>query len=269
MKQDFRADLHMHTNCSDGTDAPLDLLDLVKKAHLSGFSITDHDTIQAYSPELFAKAAELGLQVLQGVEISSELNGTTVHILGYAFDGAIAEFLDKVVDRRKKRNRRILEKLKAKGISIDESELGSAGPTQVIGRPHIAQAMLRHKAVSSIQQAYDLYLKDDASCYAPGGKFSPQEVIDAIHLAKGKAVLAHPHFFKQGRLVKELLKLPFDGLECYYGLLPKEREKPWVAIASQKGILATGGSDYHGEARSASPLGCSWVDEATFRKLAP
>ena len=140
---DFRADLHCHTNCSDGSDDPLSLLDLAKQAGLSGLSITDHDTIQAYTPELYAKAKEYGIELLIGTEISTEFEGLTVHILAYGFDETLKEFLDEVVKRRQERNRQILLKLKKKGIVIEESELRLHGPDQIIGRPHIAAVLLK------------------------------------------------------------------------------------------------------------------------------
>jgi 3',5'-nucleoside bisphosphate phosphatase len=264
---EFRADLHVHSHCSDGTDAPLELLCLAAKAGLRGLSITDHDTIQAYTPALWSQAREMNLELLRGVEISSEWQGLTVHILSYGFNDSLQEFLDQVLERRIERNRRMLEKLKKKGIEIDEKALHSSGPTQIVGRPHIAAAMVEKKAVASVQEAYDRYLKDDACCYAPGGKFTPGEVIDAVHAHSGLAILAHPHFLKKGHFLRDILALPLNGIECYYSRLPKQQETPWVQTAEKHHWLATGGSDYHGNNRPNIPIGASWVGEETFRKL--
>lgn len=264
---EFRADLHCHSNCSDGTDDPLRLLDLAKTAGLSALSITDHDTIQAYTPALYAKADELKISLLIGTEISTEFQGLTVHILAYGFDDTLRQFLDEALVRRRERNRKILEKLKKKGIVIEESELPTFGPEQIIGRPHIAAMLLKKGAVSSIQEAFERYLQDTATCYVPGGKFTPLEAIRTIQEAKGKAVLAHPHFLKKGRFLREILGHPFDGLECYYGRLHKEQEAPWIKIAQEKGWIATGGSDYHGTLRPYIQLGCSWVGQAVFQRL--
>jgi predicted metal-dependent phosphoesterase TrpH len=261
---DFRADLHMHSFCSDGVNSPSELCHLAKAARLAGISITDHDTLQAYTPELFRLAEELNLQLLTGAEISSEVDGQSIHVLAYGVDASLQPFLDQVVVRREERNQRILEKLAKKGIRIEPSEIVSKG---IVGRPHIAQAIVKKGAASSIQDAFNRYIKDTGPCYALGGKFTPFEVIEAIHRAKGKAVLAHPHFIKRGRLLRHLLSLSFDGLECYYGTLHKAQEAPWVKIAKEKGLIATGGSDYHGPLRPHSPLGCSWVGEETFCKL--
>ncbi|MBF8262372.1 MAG: phosphoesterase [Parachlamydiales bacterium] len=267
MNNEFRADLHVHSRCSDGTDSPQKLLELAVGAGLRGLSITDHDTIQAYTPELWSQAGALNIELLRGVEISSEWQGLTVHVLAYAFDDGIHVFLNEVLQRRIDRNRRILEKLKKKGICIDEAELHSSGPAQIVGRLHIATAMLEKKAVGTIQEAYDGYLKDDACCYASGGKFTPREVIEAVHAHRGRAILAHPHFLKKGHFLRDVLAHPFDGLECYYSRLTKDQETPWVKLAEKHHWLATGGSDYHGRHRPNIPLGASWVNEETFRKL--
>ena len=142
-----------------------------------------------------------------GVEISSEWQGLTVHVLAYAFDLHLQEFLKEVQERRNERNRRILEKLKKKGSISDEQELKSSGSSQIVGRSQIAAAMVKKKAVASTQEAYDRYLRDDACCYASGDKFPPHEVIQAIHRENGLAVLAHPHFLKRGRFLREMLSL--------------------------------------------------------------
>jgi hypothetical protein len=246
----------------------MQILELAKAVPLSGLSITDHDTIQAYTPEIFAAARALQVELLMGVEISSEWQGLTVHVLAYAFDGHLQDFLLQVQERRIERNRRILEKLRKKGIDIDEQELKTTGSAQIVGRSHIAEAIVKKKGAATQQEAFDQFLKDGGSCYALGGKFSPQEVIDAIHQSHGVAVLAHPHFLKRGRFLKEILTLPWDGLECYYGRMPIEQEMRWIKIAVERHWLMTGGSDYHGKLRPNIPIGASWVNEETFRKSA-
>ncbi|HSX25448.1 MAG TPA: PHP domain-containing protein [Chlamydiales bacterium] len=271
---EFRADLHCHTHCSDGCDAPLVLLHLAKQAGLQGLSITDHDTIDAYSPDLFEEAERLGVRLLTGIELSSEQDQNSVHILGYGIDLAspsLKLFLEEMQRRRNERNRAILEKLAKKKLIITEAELiefayqGRGKGT--IGRPHIAQLMVLKGYVGSPQDAFLYYLREGASCYAFGIKFSPREAIEQIRLAKGKAVLAHPHYLKGGSLKRKLLDLPFDGIECYYGTLPKALELPWLKVAKEKNWIATGGSDYHGHLKQTIPLGSSWVNQHTFEAL--
>ncbi len=275
MISEFRADLHTHTHCSDGTDSPSQLLQKAKKMGLQGLSITDHDTIDAYSPALFAQAEELGIRLLSGIELSSELGETSVHILGYGIDlqsERLRSFLAEMIRRRNERNRAILAKLKKRGLVIEEEELLAHAKqlfsNRTIGRPHIADLMVRKGYAASIQQAFQIYLQEGGLCYVPGIKYTPREVVAQIHDAGGKAVLAHPHFLKKGNFLRELLALPLDGLECHYGTLYKEQERPWVDLAKERGWIATGGSDYHGEVKAHIPLGCSWVGEEVFNKLA-
>ncbi len=265
----FRADLHCHTTCSDGTDSPTELLHKAKAVGLQAISITDHDTIEAYTPEIFALAKSLDLQLLPGVELSSEQEGCSVHVLGYNIDVqsvSLKHFLSSLIERRAERNRAILAKLARKGFVIHEQELTVFG-MRTIGRPHIAELMVRKKYVSSREEAFQRYLQDGASCYTPGIKYTPLEVIEQIHQAKGKAVLAHPHFARKGAFLRKLLELPLDGIECYYAALNPAQEAPWLEVAKEKGWLVTGGSDYHGTVKPHITLGCSWVDLERFRAL--
>ena len=270
MTDGFRADLHCHSTCSDGTDSPLDLLRKAKQAGLSGLSITDHDTVQAYTPELLTLAQELGISLLSGVEISSEIQDATVHVLGYGFEidsPPLLMFLQEMRVRRWERNELILRKLEKKNIHVTKKDLLSLGDGESVGRPHIGMILVQKGVVKTMKEAFDLYLKEGASCYAPGFKFTPQDAIGIIHQAKGKAVLAHPHFIKNGSLIGTLLSYPFDGLECYYSTLYPHQERSWVKIAKKKGWIATGGSDYHGACKPRIPLGCSWVGRDIFNQL--
>ncbi len=269
---EFRADIHCHSICSDGTDTPFELLKKAKEAHLQGLSITDHDTIDAYTPELFEQARELEIILLPGVEISSEVDGASVHILGYGFDlksTALKQFLLLMQERRAVRNRAILHKLSERKMPITEEELCAFAKRRTIGRPHIAELMVKKGYVASTREAFEKYLREGGLCYASGIRFHPKEVIEEIRKAKGKAILAHPHFIKKGSFLRKLLDLPFDGIECYYSILDKALELPWLKLAKERNWIATGGSDYHGSFKPHVSLGCSWVSECVFRLLVP
>jgi len=271
---EFRADLHCHSYCSDGSDSPETLLKKAKEVGLSGLSITDHDSIEAYTPEIFALAKELNIALLTGVELSSEWEGTSVHILGYGMDVEskdLKDFLAEMIRRRNTRNQAIIDKLKAKKIAIEMAEVEALAHElashRTIGRPHIAAVLVQKGIVNSVQEAFELYLQEGKGCYVSGIKYTPMDGIEIIHKAKGKAVLAHPHFIKKGSHVRYLMSLPFDGIECYYGTLSKFQEAPWVERAKQKGLIATGGSDYHGHFKPHIQLGCSWVGVDVFNLL--
>ncbi|MBN1914767.1 MAG: PHP domain-containing protein [Parachlamydiales bacterium] len=272
---DFRADLHVHSCFSDGSETPQQLLYLARQKGLQGLSITDHDTISAYSKELFQLAKDLGIYLLPGIEISSSDN---VHILGYGIslqDENILAMIRQLAEWRTERNKQILDKFSSIGISISLEDLSSYVADKrgfispVLGRAHIAQYLLDHHFVASYQEAFNRYLKENGLCYVSGTHFSPEEIILGIHAAQGKAVLAHPHRISQKDLVEELLQKPFDGIEAYYAKELPASEHPWKEIALAKGWIITGGSDFHGNIRSHIDLGCSWVNQETFFQLFP
>jgi predicted metal-dependent phosphoesterase TrpH len=267
----FRADLHCHSDCSDGLLSPKELLYLASESKLSGLSITDHDTIKGYSKELFDVSDKLQIKLLTGVEISSSMDKETVHVLGYGFDytsEVLKSFLKKLQIRRYNRNIAILKKLSDYNIKITEKELyESYKSSEAIGRPHIAQLMVKKGYVSHFKEAFNEYLKDGGKCYVFGEKFSVEEAIEKLHEVKAIAVLAHPEQIGNVRILKKILDLPFDGVEAYYGKLLPSKEKRWVRIANSKGWITTGGSDFHGEIKPFISLGCSWVPEDIFEKL--
>ena len=262
----FRADLHCHSRCSDGTLFPEELFVLAQKSNLQGLSITDHDTIAAYKNIASIAQAYPHIAWISGVEFSAFQDKRSVHLLGYAFsltDPGIASFCQAHAHRREKRNQAILEKLALHGMPLEQTELQG---DHTLGRPHIAQAMIKKGYVSSIQEAFTLYLGDGRSCYSEGARFTVEETIDVIHQAKGKAILAHPHLIQEPFPV-QLLHLPFDGLEGYYGRFSLRQCERWTKIAAHKNWLITGGSDFHGEVKPETYLGSSWTPEVTFNAL--
>lgn len=258
----YRADLHCHSTCSDGTCTPEELLKLAKEKELSALSITDHDTLSAYTEELFKLSDSLGVKLYTGVEFSTRHKKFPIHLLGYGIKKTpeILAFCEKHQERRFDRNRMILEKLKRLSIIIDEEELGDP-KARSVGRPHIAEILLKKHYISSIQEAFDRYIGEGKPCFVPGESFTPEETIAVIHSAGGKAFIAHPHLIKKNEVLKELFNMDFDGVECYYGLFHIGQEKKWLRIAEEKGLLVSGGSDFHGLIKPHIQLGCSWVDE--------
>lgn len=260
----FKADLHCHTYCSDGSLSPEEVVKLAQKIGLQGLSITDHDSIEAY-PRAIKASKEANIRLGSGVEFSCEHKGISVHILGYDFlleSKEIQNLCQRHRLRRASRNRGILEKLKKKKMIITEDELVRTGKG-TIGRPHIAYLMVQKGYVSSIREAFNLYLGDGKECYVPGDRFSVEESIGVIHAAKGKAFLAHPHLFPKDTPLQEMLNLPFDGIECYYARLLPDR---WLKVAEKKKWLISGGSDFHGEFKE-NALGCATVDQESFEKI--
>lgn len=266
----FRADLHCHSTCSDGTFTPEELISHAKKIGLSGLSITDHDTINAYKTAIPAAKRE-GILLGSGVEFSSVNEGLSVHILGYNIDvdnPEIIRFCQRHIERRLDRNQKIMDKLAQKGMPIDEekiqNEVKKGHPS---GRPHIAQALIDRGYVKSIIEAFNQWIGDGKPCFDLGMPISTDETIEIIHHAGGKAFIAHPHLVYNNRQIEKLLTKPFDGIECYYAKCTPNQENKWVKLAENRGLLKSGGSDFHGKIKPNIPLGCSWVDETTFHHI--
>ncbi|MGA8164818.1 MAG: PHP domain-containing protein [Waddliaceae bacterium] len=265
----FRADLHCHSTCSDGTLSPKEIVDLAKSLGLSGLSITDHDTICAYKSSL-PYAGEIGIKMISGVEFSTEHKGVSVHILGYSFslkNPAVHEFCLKHKERREKRCLAILELLRLHQMPILKEEIHSLQPKGNIGRPHIALAMVKKGYVQSVEKAFTRYLGDGRPCYVKGEAFSVEESIDLIHQANGIAVIAHPHLIKPPAILNDLLNMDFDGLEGYYASIGSRTHVDWIELAKKRNWIVTGGSDFHGEIKPNHALGSSWVGQEVFDRL--
>lgn len=266
MNPNFRADLHIHSTASDGTLSPFEILDLAEKIGLSGLSITDHDTVAAYTPELLKEAEKRGLRLVTGVEFSTTYENGPVHILGYNFDLGDTElrnFCQRHRENREKRNRKMVVLLQKKGLEITFEEIEHQG---TMGRPHIADLLVKKGYIADHNQAFKRYLGEGKCCYVPAEPVTVEETLDVIHKAKGLAFLAHPHLGRM-RTVKKLLEFPFDGLECYYARFPLNEEKPYLQLAESQNLLISGGSDFHGAIKPHNPLGASWIDEERFNQI--
>ncbi|MCB1108004.1 MAG: PHP domain-containing protein [Chlamydiia bacterium] len=263
----YRADLHCHSTCSDGTSTPEELLILAKESELSAISITDHDTLDAYTDSLFEKGNAIGVKLFVGVEFSTRHEGYPIHLLGYDVQKTpeILAFCEKHQQRRLHRNRAILEKLRHLSIIIEEDELKSP-KERTTGRPHIAQLLVEKGVVSTIQEAFDRFIGEGKPCFEPGESFTPEETIDVIHHSFGKAFIAHPHLVRKKSVFNDLLEMPFDGIECYYGRY-HNHEKKWLRLAKEKGWLVSGGSDFHGEIKPHIRLGCSWTPKEKVQEI--
>lgn len=265
----FRADLHCHTTCSDGTSSPLEIIELASNLNLQGLSITDHDTISAYQAALpFAELKEIPL--IPGVELSATHRQSSVHILAYSFSlnsTIIKSFCEQHRTRREIRYQKILDLLASQGKPLSSEDLPILTSTHSLGRPHIALGMIRKGYVKNIQQAFHEYLGEGKSCYVPGSTFSAEETIDVIHQANGLAIIAHPHLIDKVGVLRDLLEMPFDGIEGYYARFPASAQQRWIKIGAHKGWIITGGSDFHGTIKPNLMLGSSWVNKETFSIL--
>lgn len=261
-------DLHVHTSASDGQYSPAEVVHRARELGLSTIAITDHDTTDAIE-EALAAASAVGVRVIPGVEISTDIPHSEVHILGYYVAYRAPSFQAKLAlfrDSRLNRAQRILAKLARMGLVLDWSRVRQIADGASVGRPHIARAMLEKGYVGSIDEAFDRYINRNGPAYAERMKVSPSEAVQLILDADGIPVLAHPLYGTQ--LVPELAQHGLVGLEAYYtGYTPDETDF-LVNLATKHGLLVTGGTDFHGEdVLPEHPLGGVVVPQAVVSRL--
>jgi predicted metal-dependent phosphoesterase TrpH len=248
-----RLDLHLHTTHSDGSCTPTEVVGLAHQAGVTALAITDHD-ITTGLVEASAAGEALGIEVIPGVEISSILGNSELHILGYFLDWQdtrLNERLKTLRDSRHRRNPKIVERLQSLGIDLTYDEVRALAGSDSVGRPHIARALMDKGVVTSAKEAFDRFLADGKPAYVPRDLPSPAEAIHWIKAARGLAVLAHPTWVRCTdqsliELVRQLKADGLDGVEVYYSTHAARQTREYLSLAQQLGLLVTGGSDFHG-----------------------
>jgi predicted metal-dependent phosphoesterase TrpH len=265
-------DLHLHTTASDGRLAPAELVERVAAAGITTMSVTDHDTVAGLGP-VRRVAAEYGIELVDGIEITAVQDGRDVHMLGYFFDPsdrALAEFLAAQRSNRIDRVREIGSRLAALGAPISVDALlarAARRPGASVGRPAIAHALFKAGHVGSMQEAFDRFLAAGQAAFVPRTGSAPDEVIDVIHRAGGLVSMAHPGVTRQPQLMAALVDRGLDAIEVYHSDHPPEVRQELAAFAAEHGLLVTGGSDFHGEDGRSRPLGGVTLPEAEFARL--
>ena len=263
------ADLHLHSYCSDGTDSPEEIARKARRAGLSCIALADHDTVEGI-PGCTEEARLLGLEVIPGVELTAEHEGSEVHILGYLIDWEQAAFREKLQELRKTRVERIytmLEKLEEAGITLAPESVFSLAKQGTVGRLHLARAMVNAGIVSHVSEAFQRYIGDRCPAYVGHFKLTPADAINLITGAGGIPVLAHPYSLNNDELIGVLAKHGLRGLEVYYPEHSQSMINAYLRMAAEYGLLATGGSDYHGAAKPELVLGDFTVPYELVQKL--
>ncbi len=268
MIQERRCDFHTHTVHSDGTLTPRALVALARERGLSCIALTDHDTLNGVE-EAQTEGRRIGVEVIAGVEVSVRCDFGTMHILGYFVDrnsNILRKGLESVQEARRKRNPLIIEKLKAEGVLISMEEVKAASGGGQIGRPHFARVLLEKGYVKSTQEAFDRYLAKGKPAYVDKRTLESGEAIRLIESSGGIAVLAHPKMLKLDdrpeefeRTLKTLQSEGLKGLEVYSSCQSARESNFYKKIADRLGLIATGGSDFHGENRPHVLLG--WMGD--------
>jgi predicted metal-dependent phosphoesterase TrpH len=263
-------DLHVHTKASDGLYSPADIVAMAGRAGVSVLGITDHDTVNGVDEALSA-AAESELEIVPGVEINAYNGDAEYHILGYFIDhrdGELQNALEELKAARIKRMHRIVSKLGLIGITVDPSDILTLAGSGVVGRPHIAQVIVKGGYAASIRDAFDKYIGEGKPAYAPRSKLTPLEAIEIVTRAGGVAALAHPGLWHADELIPQLAAWGIVGLEVYSPDHTASQVARYSDIARSLNLIMLGGSDFHGWGDpSGNRIGTSATPPEEFARL--
>lgn len=256
-------DLHTHTSYSDGTLTPDELVALAAELGLRALAVTDHDTIDGID-EALAAGRRHGVEVVPGVEINLEHAQVTMDLLGYFIGGCPTDELRTQLAElrayRDERNARILERLAGLGYPIDPAELAAIGEHGAVGRPHIAEAMRRRGYAASIPEAFERFLRRGAPAWVDRRRLSLAQAVRSLRASGALPVIAHPGIIRTDEaglaaIARDAARTGVVGLECYYPSHDRATVERLLALCRRYGLVATGGSDFHGAVKPSNTLG--------------
>jgi 3',5'-nucleoside bisphosphate phosphatase len=251
------ADLHLHTNYSDGTYTPEELVAHAHRQGLSAIALTDHDTMDGCVRAATACAAR-GLEFITGSELTAEIGDTEIHLLGYFLrmdEPELVRSMSRFQSVRQQRISEMVARLNQLGVGLQAERVFSLAQCQSPGRPHVARALVEGGYCGSVDEAFERYLKQGRPAWVPKFKMSAMDGIALIHGAGGVAVLAHPGLNRVDEAIPQLVNSGLDGLECYHTKHASTTAKHYVELAQRLGLLITGGSDCHGMAKGKPLVG--------------
>jgi Predicted metal-dependent phosphoesterases (PHP family) len=251
------ADLHLHTNFSDGTYTPEELVAQAAKHQFAAIALTDHDTIEGCERAAAAcKAA--GIEFIVGAELTAEQDGNEVHILGYFLDSknpVLLKEISKFQTVRQDRIREMVARLNQLNVPLEADAVFKLANCRSPGRPHVARALVQAGLCDSLDEAFERFLKKNRPAWVPKAKMDALTAIELIHQANGLAVMAHPGLNRTDEVIPSLVEAGLDGLECYHTKHPLPTAEHYLRIALRFGLLVTGGSDCHGMSKGKPLIG--------------
>jgi predicted metal-dependent phosphoesterase TrpH len=257
MKKSKKADLHLHTDSSDGLLSPQELFEKIKKVGLTAVAVTDHDSVAAI--DQFKRRTEMAaIKVVPAVELSGEFEGLDIHILGYCIKYHNKQFLDYLYlfqRRRYQRAQEMVEKFEKLGVTISIDRVSHFARNGPIGRPHIADALVENGIVRSRNEAFKKYLNNDGPVYVEKYKITASEVIELIHSIGGAAFVAHPGISCEDEIIYKLAAEGLDGIEVVHPKHSSQTQTRLKNLAKNLSLLECGGSDYHGYPERDKDLG--------------
>ncbi len=263
-----RVDLHMHTTFSDGAYTPAQIVDLARRSGLCAIAITDHDTLAAIAPA--QKAAGAALEIVTGVEITTEWGGHEFHLLAYFFDPANAALgvaLDHLRSERVGRFREMIERLKPLGVHLNENDFVHLKDETTLGRRHLAEVLVRTKNASSVREAFQRWLGDQGRADVPKTRVPIAEAIQLVRAAGGIAAWAHPNYHCTREALADLKRLGLTAVEVEYPSFTASRTKELRGWAKELGLGITGGSDCHGPDEPRRAVGASSITHDELEAL--
>jgi predicted metal-dependent phosphoesterase TrpH len=267
---DGRIDLHSHTTASDGTLSPRALVAAAAERGVAVLAVTDHDSTEALV-EAMDEGARRGVTIVPGLEINCDVEGAEIHVLGYFVDHDaewFRAFLAQQRAERRARVTRICDRLAELGMPIDPAEVFALVREGSAGRPHVAQVMVHHGYVKSVREAFDRWLRSGGPANVPRRRLTPVEAVRVIRRAHGVPVMAHPGLADRDALIPELVDAGLMGIETYYPEHSATQTERYAALCRAHGLVATGGSDYHGpQTGRTTPLGSPRVPESAWDGL--
>ena len=251
------ADLHLHTQFSDGTFTPEELVLRAQNAGLACIALTDHDTVEGCARAVAACAA-VKMDFISGAELTAEHKDTEVHVLGYFLDTKNKVLLNRIAEFQAVRQNRINEMcaaLNKLGIPLKPEAVFALANCKSPGRPHVARALVKEKLIGNLDEAFEKYLKKGRPAWVPKTKMSALESVELIHQAGGLAVMAHPGLNRTDDIIPDLVKAGLDGIECFHTKHSTVMAERYLEIAEKYHLLVTGGSDCHGFSKKQPLIG--------------
>ena len=251
------ADLHLHTQFSDGTFTPEELAGHGASLGFAALALTDHDTVEGCA-RMAAACAAAGIEFIVGAELTAEHHDTELHVLGYFLDPQNQKLLAEIAKFQAVRQNRIREmvaRINEMGVPLEADSVFALANCKSPGRPHVARALVKAGLVSNLDEAFERFLKKNRHAWVPKKKISALEAIELVHQAGGLAVMAHPGLNRADEIMPALVDAGLDGIECFHTKHSTTTSERYLEIAEKFNLLVTGGSDCHGFSKGKPLIG--------------